>query len=664
MGSQSRLTFFSPVVGLHCRTGYSRRAVWLGVCAGLAAAVVLLITSAWTPMVWDEGDAILRAERIREWFGNLFREEAKGPPALSPEGLSRGWPFTTQREGHPALYGIVIALGRSLAPGFLDPLTRYRFGPILLFSVAIGAVVYRLAGMAGPVTAAAAFLCIFLQPRLFAHAHFASFDGPVTAWWMLAWACCPFFEHRNSSAIEGCSRIRSTILWGVILGATMSTKATGWFAIVPFVVWAIVRRKREVVLRVMAAIIIALVAFFLFNPPLWCDPLHGWLRFFQLNLGRHQTPGLNITTFFLGKRYNLDYPLPWYNTLFWTGIAVPIPILMFFAVGLIYWIRSPRRGMLTLIVLHWLVLVVVRALPGTPPHDGIRLFLPVYPFLGILAGHGFRVGTTALVVQFRRWQARFTVMPISHGNLARSRKGGRVNVGALPARVSCMFRVGVMATAWVLILSPIFSLVCFCPQWLSYYNKFIGGLSGAAAAGMEPTYYWDGLDREVFLWLEIHSLETEKVYYSACSWTNLRLLQDWGWLKRAFATSPGDAQWYVVQNRPGAWFPEDQWLFMHGEAAFVKYPGRGGVCSCVGRVPVVKIFPIREYFRACRAVYNDAVDGVFSPPAYAGGSGASPVSVCLEFTQKVSGGEDRRGRSCACPRQRGDRERVNHKRGN
>lgn len=608
MGSRARSIDFLLATERQVEPGHSQKAVWLGFCAGLIAAIALLITSSWTPMVWDEGDAILRAERIRDWFGSLFRDEVKGPPALSPQGIARGWPFTTQREGHPALYGAVIALGRSLAPGCLDPLSQYRLGPILLFSAATGVVVYRLAQIGGPVTAAAAFLCILLQPRLFAHAHFASFDGPLTAFWMLAWACSPFFPVQSlSSKVVAKARPRSTAAWGIILGATMSSKATGWFVILPFVAWAIVQQKRAVFRQVVVAIFIGLAAFVVLNPPLWCDPLHGCLRFFELNLDRRQRPDLNITTFFLGRLYNLDHPLPWYNTLFWTAIAVPIPILLFFAIGLIQWIRTPRRGMLTLIVLHWATLIVVRAIPGTPPHDGIRLFLPAFPFLGILAGYGFRFGTRVLNIQLRRWGKRLTVNSVYRQVLRKPQSTRTAN----PAQLDQLLRTGnrVLQTgAWIVMLSPILSLICVGPQWLSYYNGLIGGLPGATAVGMEPTYYWDGLDRDVFFWLEIHCLESEKVYYSACSWANLRLLQKWGSLNRAFATSPADAQWYVVQNRPGAWSCEDRWLFSQGEAAFVKYPGRGASCPWVGQVPVVKIFPIREYFRACRAVYGDKVD--------------------------------------------------------
>ena len=34
------------------------------------------------------------------------------------------------------------------------------------------------------------------------------------------------------------------------------------------------------------------------------------------------------------------------------------------------------------------------------------------------------------------------------------------------------------------------------PVPLSYFSPIVGGLPGATALGMEPTYYWDGLDSD------------------------------------------------------------------------------------------------------------------------------------------------------------------------
>ena len=64
---------------------------------GIVCFAALLLTSPGLPMVWDEGDAIRRAEGIARWFGEERR------------GIAADWQYTTRREGHPAFYGIVIA---------------------------------------------------------------------------------------------------------------------------------------------------------------------------------------------------------------------------------------------------------------------------------------------------------------------------------------------------------------------------------------------------------------------------------------------------------------------------------------------------------------------------------------------------------------------------
>ena len=75
-------------------------------------------------------------------------------------------------------------------------------------------------------------------------------------------------------------------------------------------------------------------------------PIGGLIEFFDLNLHRGNDPGLNISTQFFGRMYNLDYPLPWYNTLLWTAVTVPVGILLLAGVGLVSAFRSWLWGRL------------------------------------------------------------------------------------------------------------------------------------------------------------------------------------------------------------------------------------------------------------------------------------------------------------------------------
>ncbi len=496
-------------------------------CAvAIGCAALLLATSFRLPIVWDEGDTILRAERIAT---QAERSGVAGQPRFFEAIRSEsGWPYTTQREGHPPLAGILIAVGSWLAPRGLDPLTQARFGPILLFAIAVGAMFYRLqrdyrAWSVGAMAVGA----LLTMPRLFAHAHFATLDGPLTACWILTWAAFG----------PACRRWRWIPLFGLAVGLTLCAKFTGWLAPLPFLAWSISYRDRGGLRAVALGVPVALMVFLAFNPPLWQQPMAGMQTFFELNLDRAARPEHNISTQFFGQMYNLDAPLPWYNTLVWTAITIsPLPLILG-CVGIVATLRRWRGDRASmLLVFQWATLVVVRALPWAPPHDAERLILPSFAFFAALVGVG--VG---------RALYRNTLIE--------------------PERIPAQ---GWAKIAMVLALAAAtFDSIGTFPHGLSYYSRLVGGLRGAAALGMEPTYYWDSLDREALAWLAEHTGDEQKIAWGAAPPRNLELLKRWGLLRR-LPSEPGRFRWYVIQRRPSAWRPADHWLIEHERPAFQR----------------------------------------------------------------------------------------------
>jgi hypothetical protein len=120
---------------------------------------------------------------------------------------------------------------------------------------------------------------------------------------------------------------------------------------------------------------------------------------------------------------------------------------------------------------------------------------------------------------------------------------------------------------------------------LSYFSPIIGGLPGAAALGMEPTYYWDALSDDALDWLNRHTSPGRKVRFATypSSWLYLRQAGKLG--PGILPTEPGDWAWYVVQNRSGALSPRDRALIARGHPA--------SIVSKWG-VPLVWIFSFRE----------------------------------------------------------------------
>jgi hypothetical protein len=529
------------------RRAFDDRNVRTAAATFVCCWTILAVTAPGIPIVWDEAEYFVRARNVVEWFRAF-------PNALSKEEIRAYWLFIHYAEGHPAGFALPIAFGQWFASGFLEPLTAARLGPITLFSVACAGVAVRLRNTYGTAAAIVTPIALLTFPRVFSEAHFATQDGQLTAWWLLLWVM-------QSAPASGWG---ATIALGVMLGFTTATKFTGWLAWVPTAMSQVVQRNTAAVLRLLVIVPIALLIFYIVNPPLWYEPMEGLKDHFHRSLDRANT--LNISTRFLGRTYNVTNPLPWYNTLVWLLFVTPLPTLALGVVGLWHCLARPTAFSVTL-MLHWMTLMVVRALPGAPPHDGIRLFLPAFGFWCVFAGIGAqRVFDVTAAFRAVSWRV------------------------ALRAVVAGAF------------VASAVNLARYYPQTLSHYSLIAGGLRGAADKGMEPAYWWDALDNDVLNWLNDRTGPDEALAFSAVF--NVGQLRDWGRL-RAQTVNPETSpfKWYVLQNRPAMFSRTDRLLMDREKPAYVKYAGRRRSGTAVPRdldVPLIAVFSPEQYERARR----------------------------------------------------------------
>ncbi|MBI4765845.1 MAG: hypothetical protein HY787_14810 [Deltaproteobacteria bacterium] len=164
-------------------------------------------------------------------------------------------------------------------------------------------------------------------------------------------------------------------------------------------------------------------------------------------------PGPPLGLFF-NKIYSTSH-LPWYYSFFMLGVSIPLSILFSVVAGVIATLpkfrSSPERILPVFCASFPLILPL---LPGAVIHDGVRLLLPVFPFLAILAGVGFN----ALV-------------------------------GVFPARIKAKGgKILTSMTMGIILVPAFFSLLNIHPFELSYYNALVGGVKGADQKGLEVTY--------------------------------------------------------------------------------------------------------------------------------------------------------------------------------
>ena len=436
-------------------------------------------------------------------------------------------------------------------------------------SLALGVMFSAIRRHFDTVAAFFAVTAILLVPRVFAHAHFATCDGVLMAAWLLAVAT--FSLPKRDGTLQFKSHlVLSGIVWGICFGLTLAAKFTGWAICAPIllmiVVFAVSNRspKSEICKQFLPYIVggcTALIVFFLLNPPLWHRPISGLADFFHLNTHRGQ---FNVSILFWGRMYDLKNSLPWYNTLVWVAITFPTLLLAMLPFGIFR--MFPRDGQPErirfswLIVLNAIVLLVVRAVPGTPPHDGVRLFVAAFPFLAIIAG----IGMSQL------WQ------------LTEKRLIGRLTV------------------VLVLIVGTS-NLIYYAPQWLSFYNAVIGGVHGASRRGFEPTYYWDALDAEVIGTLNANIDENEKIRFTpAKNSLTLDFVRAWDGLQPAFRPgAPGEYRWYIFQYRPSGLTKVDRILLRDFDPVYVKSVSQPSIFSLKSlHTPVLYVFSYEDYLTA------------------------------------------------------------------
>jgi 4-amino-4-deoxy-L-arabinose transferase-like glycosyltransferase len=530
---------------------------------------ILVVTDTSLSIVWDEGYTLGREARLRAWFRALADPAAFArtwvppyedlvppghalPPGRTqvdsrtklfrPEVLEWFWPFAREEpDGHPPFYALVGLIGDVVVPSW-QPLPRARFGPMLVYSLTAGAVHGFVRRRWGPWAAFAAVAAWICQPHLFALAHYATYDGLVTSLWA---GCTLTFAKAVETGPDSRTLRRRwgwIALFGILVACAMGTKLTGWFLPLPLIAWVIFYRDARGWLCLIIGLALAVIFLFTLIPTWWHDPVLGLDRFFRSNLSRAET--MRIKTLFLGTIYETpNGSLPWYNTLVWTLMVTPVGFLGLAVVGIVRSAAHARDDTIAIIFLiQWAFLMVLRALPHTPGHDGVRQFLPAFGMLALLIA---------------------------------------------PGAESVVRRLGRAGRAWILVAvaEGALSVGLMMPVPLSYYSPIVGGLPGATRLGMEPTFYWDAFRPDTIEWLNAHTGLGQKVLFSRypTSWLYLRQIQ--ALRVGILIGEPGEWTWYVVQNRPGALLPMERDLIANGHPAIVYRK-----CG----VPLLWVFPYDE----------------------------------------------------------------------
>jgi 4-amino-4-deoxy-L-arabinose transferase-like glycosyltransferase len=444
---------------------------WLAL--GLAVLyLVLAIPSARRAGIVTDEVYYMKAAKV---YGYYAFEAVTSLAPFDPD-LLYIWSYNRE---HPPLakvlasipWGLTLVLRGGDMPFELS-VFAHRVGPLILSAASVVVLSRWLAHTHGPAAGTAAGLALIGMPRWFAHSRYAALDGPMAAMWLLTVAAC----------WKGLRDRRWAIAAGVVFGLALATKLNAFFIPFGLGLWALLAHHELLLDRwreltegrwrqalgsppgrmLIAGALLAPLVFFATWPWLWTDTIAHLAGY----VDKHLTH-THILTHYLGTTYRTA---PWHYPLVMTAATVPLTILGLTGVGLTRTWREAdprRRSMAILLTANAAVPVAVLML-GTPKYDGVRLFLPTFPFLAGLAGIGFA-----------------TLLDGAHRRLRET----RVSVPALAG------------AGLVLVAAPgAHAYATMDPYEDSYYNAAMGGPSGALAAGMEIEV-WGQSDRDLVPWL-------------------------------------------------------------------------------------------------------------------------------------------------------------------
>lgn len=485
-------------------------------------------------ITWDEPAYFGSAASQVEWVGRLIRDPGA---ALQRDAVFEAWDWDHYHNPHPPLYKVAMGLTWWAGNRALGPLVAFRLASALLFATLV-LVAFRWATAAwGGIAGLGSALSILLMPRLFGHAHIGATETPLVAAWVAATAAGWWAIERR--------RTLGWVLAGLAWGFAAGTKFTGLLVIVPLAAWGVWRDPRATLRGLPIAALVGAALCWALNPMLWFDPRFFVARWLWESL--HREAYAPIATWYLGKAYAFD--APWHHPFVMTAAVTPLGILALAAAGAIVGLRRLDPAVVLCagtVAFFWGLML----LPDAPHHDGVRMFIVVLPFLGLLAGYGLE----------RVWE--------------RVAGRGRALVAGLA------FLPAAVQLAWV------------HPYELAYYSEIVGGVRGARALGLETTYWMDAYTGPVLEWMNEELPQGARVYVFGEPLA-LRIRQAWGGLRPDIEVGapPAQAEWALVQMRRSYMGPELVDLVARGRPSFVVE---------LQGVPLVAIYPLEPRGLATR----------------------------------------------------------------
>src|SRR6266508_3270913 len=499
-------------------------------------------------VTWDEPPYFHASDLHVRWISGFSANIVTGElrNSLDDQTIRAAWHWNPYNVPHPPFSRIVSGFAKEISSPFLDKFSAYRMGPALFFAVLVTVIYLWMKELFGVATGLFSALAVILTPNLFGFAHIAVTDLPLASMWFLT----------SYSFWKGLSNWKWSIVLGVIWGLALATKFPAVLILIQLIVWAHLFHRDKYVNNLSTMLFVAPTVMVATQPYLWHQTGLRVLEFLYEGISRGYRAETNFGVLFFGQILPSSQ-LPWYYSFFMVGVTTPEPLVVLASLGVmsIAW-RKNRRSAALLLFFNAVFILVLGVMPGAVLHDGVRQMLSVLPFLAALAGVGFHALLSWLVKFLQNRHALTQVTRLE------------TKAAGILILLGCF--------------SPFLDVYLCHPFQLSFYNRFVGGVRGAYARGLETTYFMEAFTPDFLRALNEKLPRSATVNASVANFMFL-FYQKEGRLRPDIKFTNGQSFDYsIILNRRTVLGP--------GERKLVDVPTKTLVSVDLACVPLVSVF--------------------------------------------------------------------------
>ena len=510
----------------------------LAIALALLAFALVLVTLDDPGVTWDEPRSFKASRGYMAWLGIFKQALLEGHPATAFDDavIVRWWVQDPTLELHPPISKLAVGLGWGLFRNLWGNIPAYRFSAAVWFGILVALVYLSVTEAFRPLAGLIASLSLLCMPRMFLHAHLANLDIPMATVWVLG-----MYLFWRAITRQGWGW---TVVAGLAFGIALGTKLNAVLMPLVWGIWFLLwQRDKATLLKIVLIGVLGCTVFLAIWPWFYHDTLERVAYYLSMGYRFGQT-----VQYYLGQTGRA----PWHYPLVLTLAVVPTTITIACLAGIAR-VLKPRHEEIRLLqengllarsstaylprkrgaeyLGYWILLNAVVPLSiavfGLQAlYSGERHFMPLFPYLAMLAGIGFLA----------------ILEPLERRFLPRSREGQHH-----AARVGLAVMLAIL-----LLVPPLVSIVRIHPYELSYYSEIVGGLRGAIGLGLETTFWCESY-KDCLPYLNANSPQGASIWVDQP--LALRAYQEDGLLRQDLritgwdVVSPYTCDYAVVQMR-------------------------------------------------------------------------------------------------------------------